>query len=82
MPHQGLAAQAQPQAPQPGNDQLPTVEEVVQLLRDGAAPEQLEDMGIPAELIMQAIQVLEQQMAQQGQAPQQGLAAQAQQGGI
>ena len=68
----GLAqSMAQPQQAQPQQaGQMPTVEQVIQLLMEGTAPEELEQMGIPPELIMQAIQVLEQQMAQQGQQPQ------------
>ena len=78
--------QQAPQAQQQGGQQMPTVEEVIAMLVEGVPPEELEKMGIPPELIMQAIQVLEQQMAaQQGgqqaapQQPQQmggGLAAQ------
>lgn len=69
---QGLAAQSIQQAPQQGGGQLPSVDEVVQLLMEGVAPEELEQQGIPPELIMQAIQIIEQQMSQQEQqAPQQ-----------
>ena len=74
--------QQAPQAQQQGGQQMPTVEEVIAMLVEGVPPEELEKMGIPPELIMQAIQVLEQQMAAQQQqqaAPQQqggGLAAQ------
>ena len=55
--------QAQPQAAGP----MPTVDEVMALLMEGVAPEELEQMGIPQELIMQAITMLEQQMAAQQQ---------------
>lgn len=92
----GLAAQmsgqptAQPRqmgrgSGQPQQGGLPSVEEVIALLMQGVDPQKLIEMGIPQELIMQAIQVLEQQLAGQGQngqaqaapAPQeQGLAAQ------
>ena len=77
----GLAesmAQPQPQQPQAaaGGGGMPSVEEVVALLMEGVPPEELEGMGIPPELIMQAIQMLEQQMAAQAPAqapaPQQG----------
>ena len=56
-----------------GTNQMPTVEEIIQLLMEGATPEELVQAGIPQELIMQAIQILEQQLAQQApqQAPQQ-----------
>jgi hypothetical protein len=67
---QGLAASMAQQAPQAGSQQMPTVEEVIKLLMEGVPPEELEQMGIPPELIMQAIQVLEQQMAQQQQGQQ------------
>lgn len=94
----GLAAQmgGQPTAPQQigrqaggqGQQQqgqgMPSVEEVIALLMQGVDPQKLIEMGIPKELIMQAIQILEQQLAQQEQSrtpaepvPQeQGLAAQ------
>ena len=67
---QQMAAQA---APQEG---MPTVEQVIQMLMQGVDPEKLVAQGIPPELIMQAIQVIEQQMAaQQTPADQQGLAS-------
>lgn len=75
---EGLAQQmVQPQAPQqPAQEQgMPTVEQVIQMLMQGVDPEELVGMGIPPELIMEAIQVLEQQMAAQA-ASEQGLAAQ------
>ena len=59
-----------------------TPDEVVALLMQGIPPEQIEQMGVPPEIIMQAIEILEQQMAaeqQQQQAPPQqggGLAQQ------
>lgn len=72
----GLAqkmAQDQPAAPE--QEGMPTVEQVIQLLMEGMDPEEMVKMGIPAELVMQAIQIIEKQMAAQ-QSPQQGLAAQ------
>lgn len=70
---QGLAQQmAQPAPEQQG---MPTVEQIIQMLMQGTDPQELVDAGVPPELVMQAIQVLEQQMAAQ-QAPDQGLAAQ------
>jgi len=72
---QGLAASMAQQAPQQDGGQLPSVDEVIQLLMEGTPPEKLESMGIPPELIMQAIQIIEQQMAQEDQqaaAPQMG----------
>lgn len=52
--------------PQAGGQGMPvdvSVEEVVALLMQGISPEKLVESGIPQELIMQAIAVLEQQMA-------------------
>ena len=61
---QGLAAQmAGPQG-----QQMPTVEEVAQLLMQGVDPQKLVEMGVPPELIMEAISMIEQQMGAQGQA--------------
>ncbi len=72
---EGLAASMAQQMPQEGG-QLPSVDEVIQLLLEGTPPEQLEQSGIPPELIMEAIQIIEQQMAQedaaQVQEPQMG----------
>lgn len=71
---QGLAGmsagQSQGQMPQGPDQQLPTVEEVIDMLLQGAKPEELIQMGIPEELIMQAMQMLQQQSA-----PEQGLAS-------
>jgi hypothetical protein len=76
MMEQGLAQQmAQPQQAQGGQDEMMAmVEKVIQLLMQGADPDDLVKQGVPAEVIMQAIQIIEQQMAAQ-QAPEQGLAA-------
>ena len=70
--------QAAPQPVQPGQPAgMPSIEEVLQLLMQGIAPEKLEEMGVPPEMILQAIEILEQQMAaEQGQQQ-----AAAQQGG-
>lgn len=67
---EGLASSmAQPQqAPPAAMGQMPTVDEVVAMLMEGVPPEELESMGIPQELILQAITILEQQMSQQQQA--------------
>tara|TARA_R110000744_G_scaffold147612_8_gene260599 strand:+ start:102 stop:359 length:258 start_codon:yes stop_codon:yes gene_type:complete len=80
---EGLASSMAQQAPvQPQQaGQMPTVEEVIALLMEGTPPEELEKMGIPPELIMEAITILEQQLAaqQQQEQPQQmggGLAQQ------
>lgn len=72
---EGLAQQmAQPAMQQPQQG-MPTVEEIIQLLMEGMDPQQMVEMGVPPELIMQAIEILEQQLAAQA-APEQGLAAQ------
>ena len=79
-----VGGQGRGQRQQQRQGKMPSVEEVIALLMQGVDPQKLIEMGIPQELIMQAIQVLEQQLAQQEQssapvepAPQaQGLAAQ------
>jgi hypothetical protein len=71
---EGLAQQmAQPAAGQQPEG-MPTIEQIIQMLMQGVDPEEMIQMGIPPELIMQAIEILEQQMAAQAQ-PEQGLAA-------
>ena len=56
---------------------LPSVDEVVALLMQGIDPQQLIDQGVPPELIMEAVAMLEQQMAAEAaQTNPQGLAAQ------
>lgn len=71
---QGLAGmsagQSQGQMPKGPGQQMPTVEEVIDMLLQGAKPEELVQMGIPEELIMQAMQMLQKQSA-----PEQGLAS-------
>lgn len=67
----GAPAQGQGQAPD-----MEMIEQIIQLLMDGADPEELVRQGIPPELIMQAIDILEQQLAaQQSQAPAQAAPA-------
>ena len=71
---EGLASAMAPQQQAPQQQmggQMPTVDEIVALLMEGIAPEELEQQGIPPELIMQAIGILEQQMAAQQAPPQQ-----------
>ena len=79
----GLAqsmAGAPAQAPQQQSG-LPTVEEVIELLMQGVDPEKLVQQGVPPELIMQAIEIIEQQMAaEEGQQMQQPAQAPAPQG--
>jgi hypothetical protein len=80
---EGLAQELAGAAPAPqapaAQGALPTVEEVIVLLMQGRTPEELVQMGVPPEMIMQAIEILEQQMAAQPQGgggmPQQGPAA-------
>jgi hypothetical protein len=68
----------QPQQSQSDTGVAATPEDVVALLMQGIPPEELEKMGVPPEVIMQAIQILEQQMAAEQQ---QQSAPQPQQGG-
>lgn len=86
-PSQPIGRQAGGQGRGQGQQQgqrMPSIEEVIALLMQGVDPQKLIEMGISQEMIMQAIQVLEQQLAQQEQpsapaepTPQaQGLAAQ------
>jgi len=53
-----------------------TVEQVIQMLMQGAAPEELAAQGVPMELIEQAMMAIQQEMQAQGQMPpeQEGLA--------
>jgi hypothetical protein len=70
---ESLAGMAQSGGQQQG--QMPTVQQIVQALMQGATPEQLMQAGVPKELIEQAIALLQQAMAEQqasGQPPQQG----------
>ena len=71
---EGLAQQmagvpAQQMPPQGGGqEQMAMIEQIIEMLMQGVDPEELIQQGIPPELIMQAIDMLEQQLAQQGQA--------------
>ena len=62
---EGLAQQmaGQPATQQP--QRMPTVDQIIALLMQGVTPEQLLQQGVPEELIVQAIQILQQQMASQ-----------------
>lgn len=62
----GLAYQMAQPNPAGG---IPGVEEVIQMLIDGADPQELVQMGIPQEVVMQAMQILDQQLASQAQEP-------------
>lgn len=68
---QGLAQSMAGGAPAPaqaapaggGSEQAALLEKVVSLLMQGADPEELAQKGVPPEVIMQAIEIIEQQMA-------------------
>lgn len=65
--------QGQNPAQDGGQDQI--LQQVVQALMQGTNPDDLLKQGVPKEIIMQAIQIIQQQMAQQQQGQQpQGLA--------
>lgn len=49
-----------------------SVQQIVQMLMQGAEPEKLVQMGIPEEMVTQAIQILMQQMQAQQPAQQEG----------
>lgn len=55
---QGLASR--------GTPRQPTIDEVVQLLKQGIQPEELVQQGIPAELVAAAVQILMKEMGQAG----------------
>jgi hypothetical protein len=77
----GLAQKAAAEGAGGMGQQMPTLEELVQLLMQGITPEELAEAGVPTQLIEQAI-AMAQQMAQAPQqqqqaAPTQGLAGKA-----
>lgn len=45
------------------------IEQVIQLLVQGATPEELLQMGVPEQVIIEAIKIIEQSQAQQTQQP-------------
>ena len=57
MTEDGLAQQAQQRGP--------TVEEIVQMLMQGVDPRELLKKGVPQELLMQAMQIMKEQMQPQ-----------------
>ena len=63
----GQAQAGQGQAPQPQSQQG-SIEQVIELLMKGATPEELLQMGVPEEMIRQAIELVQQHQAQQQQA--------------
>jgi hypothetical protein len=48
------------------SDQMPTVEELVQLIMQGITPQQLIEAGIPQQLVDQAVAMAGQMAQQQG----------------
>lgn len=78
MEEQGLAQQAAAQGAGGMGQQMPTVEELVELLLQGITPEELVNAGVPQQLVEQAMAMAQQMAAQQGptQAQAEGLAAQ------
>jgi hypothetical protein len=73
---EGLAQQmAQPAMPQEQTQEVAIMQKIIQLLMEGMDPEEIVKMGVPPEIVMEAIAMMEQQMAAQ-QSPDQGLAAQ------
>jgi hypothetical protein len=67
---EGLAQSMASNAPQPQQGGMPTIEQIAELLLSGVDPEDLVEQGVPPELIMQAIELIEQQMAaEQGGQP-------------
>jgi transcription initiation factor TFIID subunit TAF12 len=80
----GLAQKAAADGAGGLGQQMPTVEEIAQLLMQGITPEELAEAGVPTQLIQQAIamaqqmaQVPQQQQQQQQVEPTQGLAGKA-----
>lgn len=78
---QGLAQQLSAQAPQGaggmGPQGGPTIEDVITMLMQGADPNELLEMGVSEDMLLQALQMIEQQQGG-GAVPQQaptGLAA-------
>lgn len=78
---EGLAQQMAGAPAQQQQPDMAMIEQIIQLLMDGVDPEELVKQGVPPEMIMQAIDILEQQLmaqqggqqaAQQAPAPQQG----------
>lgn len=57
MEEQGLASMQQ----QPAQTAM-TIDDVIMMLQQGANPQELVDMGVPVELIRQAIMKLQEQM--------------------
>jgi hypothetical protein len=79
----GLAQKAAAEGAGGLGQQMPTVEEIAQLLMQGITPEELAEAGVPTQLIEQAIALAKQmaqapqQQPQQQVEPAQGLAGKA-----
>ena len=78
MEEQGLAQQAAAQGAGGLGQQMPSVQELAELLLQGITPEELVAAGVPQQLVEQAVAMAQQMAAQQGptQAQAEGLAAQ------
>lgn len=61
MNEQGLAEQAMVGA-QPSMEEV--LQEVIRMLEQGTTPEQLLEMGVPQELLQQALMVMQQEQKQ------------------
>lgn len=75
--NQGLAGQGQPVMDGSGQGQgqgRQMIDEVKAMLMQGATPQELLAQGVPEEVIMMAIQELEQELAAQQPAQPQGMA--------
>jgi uncharacterized protein (DUF433 family) len=55
---QGMQGQQAPQG------QMPTVQQLVELIRQGVTPEELLENGVPEELVMAAMDALSQEVTQ------------------
>ena len=74
---QGIGITPMQQNVVPASVPVPTVEELVALLKQGITPQELAQQGVPAEMIEQAIALLQQEVQNgqpQGQPMQGGLA--------
>ena len=74
---QGMEMTPMQQKVAPASVPVPTVEELVALLKQGITPQELIQQGVPAEMIEQAIALLQQEVQNgqpQGQPMQGGLA--------
>ena len=65
MEEQGLAMMGDRSGQQPQLDSQQILQEIVRMLRSGTSPEELLGMGIPQDVIAQAMQLLQQGQKQQ-----------------